>query len=197
MDAVRRYIDFRRSAPHRDRALATVLALERPDVVAQLLDHFRLRRAALHVRSVEALHVLGIEDAGHRLDCFELVANEIDVVLRENVGVQRRFVRVIGKDVPSAEYEIVELREAEEVADARRFGGGAFAEADRAELRERADRFAEAATREQHARDHRRRNRAHSREQHSEFASRRNDRVRLSHVFSWTSKRQAIVLHLA
>ena len=50
-----------------------------------------------------------------------------------------RLVGVVGEDVPSAELELVELRERHEVGDLGRALVGALAEADRPHLRERAD----------------------------------------------------------
>ena len=73
-------VDLGRTAPHCDGAIAAALPNEGADVVAELRDHVRLRRAAFHVRAVQPLHVLGVEDAAHRLDGAQLVLHEIDVL---------------------------------------------------------------------------------------------------------------------
>ena len=52
-------------------------------------------------------------------------------------AVQRGGVAVFFEDVPAAEHEIVEIGERNEVLDPGRAAFGAFAETDRAHLRER------------------------------------------------------------
>jgi hypothetical protein len=105
--AIRRHIHLGRSAPHRDGTAAVVGSDETADVVAQLLDHFRFARAFLDVRSVQALDVLGIENAGHRPHAVQFVANEIEMFARQHISMNRRFIRVLGEDVPSAEDDVV------------------------------------------------------------------------------------------
>src|SRR4051812_28505038 len=92
------------------------------------------------------------------------------MLLGEHLGVARRGVRVVMKQIPAAEYQIVQLRERHEVADQRCTRVGAFAEADVAELRERSDRLRLPAPSEHRARDEGRRDGAHSGQQYTQLA---------------------------
>ena len=108
VNAVGRNEHLGRSAPDGDRTRAVVLADERADVVADLFDHFGLVRGRLDVCTVQTLHVLRVEDAFHWHDPFEVVLDQIEVVARQDVGVEGGFVGVVRKDVPRAEFEIVQ-----------------------------------------------------------------------------------------
>jgi hypothetical protein len=96
----------------------------------------------------------------------QFVANEIEMFAR-HISMTRRFIRVLVEDVPRTEDDVGERREAEKGADARRSGFGAYAEADRAELRERSDRLGQAAARQENAGHHRRGNGAQTGREHS------------------------------
>ena len=138
------HVDLGAAAPHHDEPIELVLLLERADVVHHLLGEVALVLALLDVRTVEPLHVALIEDRRHRLDGFELGRELLEQRRLEHARRPRRGVAVLFEDVPAAEHEIVERRERHDVADLRRSALGALAEADRAHLRQRADRFGEA-----------------------------------------------------
>src|SRR3978361_1722800 len=98
-----------------------------------------------------------------------------------------RRIRVVRENVPCAEFEIVERRQRQELANVRYMTFRPFSEPDRTELCKRADRLCEAFSREQHAGDHRRRDGAEAGKKHAEFARGGCNRIRLAHA-SWTSK---------
>ena len=150
-------VDLGGTAPHRDGAIAAALPNEGADVVAELRDHVRLRRAAFHVRAVQPLHVLGVADAAHRLDGAQLVLHEIDVLRAQHMGMLGRSERIVFEDVPRAELELVEVSEGREVGDLRRASLGALSEADGPELRERPHACSEATPSQGDACDERRR----------------------------------------
>ena len=62
----------------------------------------------------------------------------------EDSGTQRRLVGVVGENVPRAKRQIVERRQRNEVANARRALLGTLAQPDGAELRQGTDRLADA-----------------------------------------------------
>ena len=98
----------------------------------------------------------------------------------EHAGAHRRLVRVVREDVPAAEHDVVELGERDVVLDRGRVVVGALAEADVPDLRQRADRLAEAAADRLHAGDERGRDRAHAGQQDAELALGGLERRRLS-----------------
>ena len=91
----------------------------------------------------------------------------------EHGRFERGGVSVIGNRVPCAEDEIVQTREWDEVLDLRGAALGAFAEADRGELREAADRTAESPARQLYARDQRGGYGSQTREKNAELSPRR------------------------
>ncbi len=114
-------------APDRDEPITAPVALEAADVGADPLDHLELVRSALRVCAVETPHVPGVEDPSHRLDRPELVLHLLDVLTLEHFGVVGRLEGVIRKDVPAAEFELVEVRERNEIGNRGRLLVGALA----------------------------------------------------------------------
>ena len=93
----------------------------------------------------------------------------------QHAGVQRGFVGGVGKDVPGAEDEIVEIRERHEILDLGTTIVGAFAETDRAHLRQAADRLRQAFFNCFDAGDECRADRAEADQQHAELTFCRRD----------------------
>ncbi len=154
---------------------------------AKLLDHVGLRRPLLHVRAVEALHELGVEDGWHRLHRRELFANGIEVLRAKDASVLGRFVRVVREEIPAAEDEVFELRERHELRDLGLSLLGSLSEANRPELGHRPDGLAEPSAREHDARDERRCDCSHAREKNRELSTCSGDRFRTLHpdLSSW------------
>ena len=103
VDRRRLEVDLGRGAPDHDAAGAAVLLHEPADVLAERLAELALVRRLLHVRPVEAAHVLGREHRRHRLHRLERLPEPVDEVLLEHVGVAGGLVGVVGEDVPRAE----------------------------------------------------------------------------------------------
>ncbi len=138
--------DLGGSRPDHDQAIAAVRRLEVADVLADELGQLELGRGALDVRAVQALHVVLVEDGGHRLDRLEEVLDRLNVlVLVEDACVEGGGVGVVGDGVPCPEDEVFEVGERDEVLDQGRSVVGALAKADRTHLGDRADGLAEAA----------------------------------------------------
>ncbi len=144
---------FGAAAPHHHQAIEAVVFLELADVGAKLLGKIPLVLAFLHVRAVEPLHVALIEHRGHRLDGFELGLDLIEQRRLEHAGRARRLVGVLFENIPAAEDDVVEIDERNRLVDFRRAAFGAFAETDRAHLRERSDGIGQTFSNGQNAGD--------------------------------------------
>jgi hypothetical protein len=59
---------FRRTAPDHHQTIGSALPFKVADVLAKLFRQFHLVLARLYVRTIEALHVVLIEDCFARLD---------------------------------------------------------------------------------------------------------------------------------
>ena len=112
------------------------------DVLADGFGEFALVAAGLDVLAFQSAHVVLVEDGPHGLDLLERGRDWLDVVVPvEDAGLDCGFVGGVGDRVPGAEDQLVETRQRHEVADERGAVIGALAEADRAHLRQRPDRF--------------------------------------------------------
>ena len=130
----------------------------------------------LDVGAVEALDVAGIEHPLHRPDRLQLRARSWSSRLAlEDAGLAGGRVGVVGEDVPGAEDEVVQLRQRDEVLQARHPVLGPLAEADRAHLGERADRLAEPLLDRLDAGDEGGRDRPQPHQQHPQLPLRRLD----------------------
>jgi hypothetical protein len=126
------HVDLGASAPDQDEAGAAVLLLERADVVDQLERQILLGRARLDVRSGQPLDVLLIEDRRHRLDGLEFVAQRAEERRFEHARSSGCGVAVLFEDVPPAEDDVIEGRQLDQFANARRTAFGALPQPDRA-----------------------------------------------------------------
>ena len=145
--------DFGRAAPDHDHAIDGLL--EGLDVGAHLVGEIALVLALLHVRAVEALDVVLIEDRGQRLDGFEIRLELLERLLVEHLGVRGGLVDVVFEDVPAGEDDVVQIGERNKILDQRRLVVGALAQADGAHLRERADGLGKPAANGFNAGNHR------------------------------------------
>ena len=71
---------------------------------------------------------LGKENGGHGFDLLELVFDFEQVIFGQYFGVGRRFVCVVFEEIPTAEHQVVQACQRNEILDHRRTGIGAFAE---------------------------------------------------------------------
>jgi len=177
------YVDLGRAAPDHHHALATVLPLEAPDVLPELLRELPLVRGPLHVGPVQLLHVPCVEGGGHRLDGGEEVLDRLDMLVPvQDPGVHRALVAVVRNRVPCAEHQVAEPREGHEVLDERGATVDALAETDRVHLRETSDRLGQAPPRGLDPRDECGGYGPEAREQDAELALGRSDLGWLLHV---------------
>ena len=137
--------DFGGAAPDHDEAGAVVVFAEFFDVGDQLFGEVAFVRARLHVGTVDALDVLLVEDGLHGFDGREGAFNLVEEGLFEDACMGGCLVGRVFVDVPTAEDEIVEFGERNEVLDLGSAVLGTFTEADGGQLRERADGLAEAS----------------------------------------------------
>ena len=136
--------DFRGCAPHDHEAVAVVLCLEVPHVLAKLLGQVALGLPLLHVRAVQPRDVVVLEYRRHRLDGREEVLDRLEMLVFEDAGFLCGGVRVIRNRVPRAKHDVLQRGERNEVLDERRAVVGALAEPDGGHLGERADGAARA-----------------------------------------------------
>ena len=124
----------------------------------------------LHVRAVEALDVLGVEDRLHRLDGRERFLDLLEQAASRAPGVGRGLVGGVLEDVPAAEHQVVQAGQRHEVLDLWAAAVGALAEADGGHLGEGADRLAEPAFDGLDARDEGGGDSADTGDQHAQLA---------------------------
>ena len=161
--------DLGAAHPHQHQTIAPVVGLELPDVGDELLRQILLVLALLDVRAIEPLHVLAIEDRGHRLDRRELVLHLIEELVLEHAGVLGRLVAVVLENVPAPEDQLVVAGERNEFTNLRRSVLRSLSKPDRAHLGERSNGFRDAFSHRHDARNCCRGNRAETNEQNAEF----------------------------
>ena len=111
-----------RSAPDGDQAAGAARLLEVADVLAKLLGQVHLVLALFHVRSVDLLDVVVIEDGLHRSDGAEAAFHFVEQVALQHSGVAGGGVHVVFENVPAGEDQIVEAGEGNEILDLGRDG---------------------------------------------------------------------------
>ena len=104
-----RYVDFGRCCPGYDDAGAAVLLLEVADVLTQSLHHFPAGLAVLHVVAIQTLGVVLVEGSLHWNHLLQLLAHRVDILLLQNLGIHSSLVSILRINIPSAEYDVVEI----------------------------------------------------------------------------------------
>ena len=160
--------NLRRSAPDHHHAVHGLL--EGPNVGPHLLGQVALVLALLHVRAVEALHVVLVEDRRQRLDRLQVGLQLLQRLLVQHLGVRGGLVDVVLEDVPAGKDQVVQIGQRHKVLDQRRFVVGALAQADGAHLRQRSDRLGQSAADGLDSGDHRGGDGAQADHHHSQFA---------------------------
>ena len=138
---VYRYINLGRCCPEHNDALNACLGLEAADILADLLGHVPAVLDGLHVVAVETLCVIVVESSLHGLDGLKFLADGIDVLLLENLGVDSRLVGVSRINVPCAEHDVVQVSKRNDVLVMEIFLVRATADTDLVILRHRAHRL--------------------------------------------------------
>ena len=83
------YIDLCGGCPDNDDTCATILLLETTDVRTDLLHHVPAIAALLHVFTIQTFCVVVVEGSLHRHDTFQLLFHGVDILLFQNLAVDR------------------------------------------------------------------------------------------------------------
>ena len=134
-------VDFSGSGPEYNDAVDAGFLLEVADVFADLLGHVPAVFHGLYVVAVEASGVVVVESGFEGHDFFEFVFYGEDVFFFEHLGVHGRFKSVGGINVPSGEYDVVEVGQGHDVLILEVFFVFALSDADFVVLGHGADRF--------------------------------------------------------
>ena len=159
-----------RGAPDGDQAAGSARLPEVADVLAKLLGEVELVLSLLHVRPVDLLDVVMIEDGLHGLDGAEPAFDFVEQVTLEHAGIAGGGVHVVLENVPAGEHQIIEPGQRNEFLDFGRAAIGAFPQTDGPHLSERADGVRDSFAHRFHARYKRRSHRAHAGDHHAQLA---------------------------
>ena len=166
----RRRLDenLRRRGPDHHHAVHGLL--EGLNVGPHLLGQIALVLALLHVRAMQALHVVLVEDRRQRLDRLQVGLQLRERLLVQHLGVRGGLIDVVREDVPAGEDHVVEFGQRHKILDQRRCVVGALAQANRPHLRQRSDRLGQSAADGLDSGDHRGGDGAQADHHHSQFA---------------------------
>src|ERR1700722_7737160 len=138
MDSLRLEEYFGGAAPDHHEAVGFALLFEVANVFAKPFGKFKFIFSFFDVGTGKILDVMLIERGLHRLDSLQEFLDLIEVFRFQNTGFGGGLIGVVGENIPAAEDDVVEFGEGDELVNFRRAALGAFAEANGAELRERA-----------------------------------------------------------
>ena len=141
VDRGRLVINLGGSAPDHGGARHAGALLELPDVVHDHLGMVHLGTLGLDVGPVDALHEVLVEDRLHRLDRRERRLHLLQQRGFQNARLHGRLVGVVLENVPAADLDVRHVGQRNEVLDRRAAALGPLPQADRSQLRERADRL--------------------------------------------------------
>jgi hypothetical protein len=133
-------------APDHHHPVARVRRLEIADVLAEGLGEIPFARLGFDVGAVDPPHIILVEDGRHGLDLLQYGRDRFDVGEPvEHAAFERGLVGGVRDRIPRAEDQLVETGQGHEVANERHSVVGPLAEADGAQLGERADGLGKAA----------------------------------------------------
>ncbi len=107
----------------------------------------------------------------------------------EHACLRRGLVGIVGEHIPAPKNQVVQLRQLHEILDFWRPAVRPLAQADRAHLRQRANRHSLSSPHQFHPRHKSRAHRAHSRRQHPQLSFWRSNTHRPTHSISPSSSR--------
>src|SRR5580700_7781331 len=139
MNAFRSEEYFGGAAPDHDQAVGFAFLFEIANVFAKLFGEFKFIFSFFDVGTGKVFDVVLIESGLHGPDVLQEFLNLIEVFGFQDTGLGGGLIGVVGENIPAAENDVVEFGEWDELVNFRRAAFGAFAEANGAELRERAD----------------------------------------------------------
>ena len=95
----------------------TILALQASRAGADhcnRLCRFACRRT-FHIITIQALGVVLIEGGRHGHNLLELIANGLDILLLEHLGIHGCLIGVLRIHIPTAKHDIIELSQGHDV----------------------------------------------------------------------------------
>src|SRR6202035_4675920 len=140
MNAFRSEEYFGGAAPDHDQAVGFAFLFEVADVFAKLFGELKFIFSFFDVGARKILDVMLIESGLHRFDGLQEFLDLVEVFGLQDARLGGGLIRVIGENIPAAENNVVEFGEGHELTNLWRAAFGAFAKANGAQLRERADR---------------------------------------------------------
>ncbi len=174
--------NLRGAAPAGDDARNACPLAEILDVFLDLQRELVFILALLDVGAVQLLDVVVTKRGLHGLDAREEAFYFFEVLWIEDAGVGGGLISVVAENVPAAENDIFELGKGNEFLDQRRTAFGSLAQADGAELRERADGLRLASPDEFDSSHERGADGAHARCEDSELPLGRRNLARFIHA---------------
>ena len=161
--------DLGAGGPQHHDPLHSLLLAEAVDVFADGVEHAALVDRVHRVVGVDALDVFTVERCRHRAHLAQGIADRLDVLAAlEHTGAGGGYIGVVGERVPRTEHDVFQRCERQEVLDQRSAVVGAFAEADRAHLGQRANWQADAPLDQFDTGDQRRRHGAETDREYAE-----------------------------
>jgi hypothetical protein len=158
------------------QAVALLLGLEVPDVLAQRLGPLPLALARLDVRAFEPFDVALVEHRQHGLDRLEERSDRLDMLVAvQHSRPERGGIGIVRNRVPGAEDQVLERGQGDEVTDEWSALLATLAEPDGTHLGDRTDGPGRPAADILHAGDERRCDRTQPHTQHPKLPLSRRD----------------------
>ena len=173
--------NFRGPAPDDHRSRNFIFLLKVLNVVLDLHRQVVLGLALLDVSSGKLLHIILVECSLHRADLAEEFLHFGQMLRAQHGGILGGFIGGVRKNIPSAEHEILQFLDGNEILDHRRAGLGSLAQPDRAELSQRSHRMRFLAPDQVHTGHERGRHRSHPDGKNSQFSLWRSNSGKPTH----------------
>src|SRR5581483_9496095 len=149
----------------------------------------------LDVWPVDPPNVIGIEDSLHGADRRQRFFQLLEKRGVKHTRLRRGLIAIVFVDVPAAEYKILQIRQRDEILDARAPAFGALAQTNGCQLRNRSDGLRQSALDGFYAGDERGCYRSHAGDQDSQVAFGRcyldiffAGQLALSFCFEWPGR---------
>ena len=123
------------------------------DIANDGLSECHLVRGLLDVPAVEPSNVATIEHRGKRTDPAEFLFHRLEDVWRQDTGAKRRLVAVLARNIPSAKYKLLHVRQGDELLDQGKPRIGSLAQTNALHLGKGSKGLRQTFAREKRARD--------------------------------------------
>ena len=145
-----RYINFRRGSPKHHQTATTLLFAETTDIVTQSFDHLPTGSARLHIIATESFRIVMIKGCLHRHNLFEFFSYGFDILLLQHLSIDSRLVGILRIDIPTAEHDIVETGQWNDITVLQILLRGSTSHTDLVVLSHRAHRLRQSFAGHQH-----------------------------------------------